>query len=1539
MLSKLDPHFYKRVLRIFFLVAIWFVACPVHTVLAAKCDFDGINGDYPDHGDISALAEGIVNENLTCFGADCDLDGMGGVTPDVGDLAVLMDMATTGSNTGECKRSMNFPKGEIWVPASGVDIVDPIDKTTVSFPAGSMGSGGFVRIEEPSELPDLDDIVLVGPTLSISLSSELITAFSVVIPKHLANERVASEAGAEIEIFVYDPVASAWNAVPTWFNPQKNGYEGLVEISSLSWRASSSRRASSDDPNAVRMAVAAQPMEPYEQGCLATGGHWNTKYCECPLNNWWADQEKWGEKSKKGKCEFNGSLPSTDGTFSFMTWNIGNVDGACNKNEKLYKLCRSSTEKNVSKMIKQKNPDIVFLQEVFPWKSYIAQDKTDEHKADGDIEWCGKDEMGGAVEIGEFHSWGGSRCGHQVSRILSGYDFLCTDGMGGFNGQLRTNLSIGNKGGIGERKGNGWECIAYKPGIVTNPVWKLPDGPPEKSDKGDADMNQDLALILEERKNGGNVNFINVHLASPQDDKDVKKNSKTRLKQVEKLRGVVGAMAANGELFYMAGDFNVDIGWCSSVLGGKGWFGQDPDSACEMKKWEQEGIGSHVSFGEKTVFYIAADLQLDYVFGNKKVSGSQKCAVQGKSGGTDHRAYYCPQLKWPSHEIIVPSLGTANLICPNGTSEVNGVCKPNAPPLAVRTSPSGLSGNQKPQRKLVLTWAHDRQPGQDADFYRIRWSTSSGLPDATSGKLTENEAVSSNGQKSYTADKLQSDTTYYFRIYSCKAGTPRSAPVCDLAGNEWSAKTHSEPQGQLLRAQTDPPLDQIVQMQAGGKKLFSVSYQVTGKDPWPSQGEHRIQLGTDRGAGRSSLFANSSWLGNDKNRPAGLAHLVNTGQIATFTFEMQAPSQGRYHECFSPVAEGLYWILPNETCWIIQVNGDPGQPATPVVSTDRNHYKASDVTFQDPGAPFNMTKGTIRTVTLKYRNDGPATWYKTGQHAVHLGTNNARDRVSPFCHSSWIGDSCDRPAELTEAEVPPGGTGTFTFILQANTAGVAPFKEYFAPVAENLVWMKEDHAYWTITVTDPLPALNLEVSFDGATGWGSSVTAAQNQSYWFRLTGGPPGSAVTFQISGQATGSLTKQTDPNGSGVWEFPSACDRATGQYTLSFTHNGQTRSVMENRTAGAGCGWDTDRTHYVASDVTFQNPGAPFSMIRGTTQTVTLKYRNDGQATWYQTGQHAVLLGTNHPRDRFSDFYHSSWIKPNRPARLQENTVPPGGTGTFIFTIQAPYFSVTQAKEYFAPVAENIDWLKEDHAYWSITVTDPPLALNLEASLNGSSDWGSAVTVAQNQSYWIRLTGGPSSSVVTLQFNGQATGAFTRQTDANGSVVWEFPSACDRAAGQYTISFTHNGQTRSITENRTAAAGCAWDTDRTHYVASDVTFQNPGAPFSMIRGTTQTVTLKYRNDGQATWYQTGQHAVLLGTNHPRDRFSDFYHSSWIKPNRPARLQENTVPPGGTGTFIFTIQAPYFSVTQAKEYFAPVAENIDWMKEDHAYWTITVP
>lgn len=239
---------------------------------------------------------------------------------------------------------------------------------------------------------------------------------------------------------------------------------------------------------------------------------------------------------------------------------------------------------------------------------------------------------------------------------------------------------------------------------------------------------------------------------------------------------------------------------------------------------------------------------------------------------------------------------------------------------------------------------------------------------------------------------------------------------------------------------------QHITLKPGESTNVWVKLKNTGKNWWYNVGQYPINLGTDNPKDRKSVFANSSWIGN--NRPASLSSSgISNGQETTFSFTITAPLEMKeYEEHFRPVAEHNSWFYDTDIVWYINV----WQP------------EYSSQWYSQSSYP-TVNSGDKITLQLKYKNTGSSTWKNYGPNQIHLATSHPKDRNSTFYTTgSWL--SPNRPANLEENEIKPGEIGTFNFEITApNQTGV--YTEYFQLVAEGKQWMEDQGVFLNIYVT------------------------------------------------------------------------------------------------------------------------------------------------------------------------------------------------------------------------------------------------------------------------------------------------------------------------------------------------------------------------------------------------------------------------------------------------------------------------------------------
>jgi uncharacterized protein YkwD len=172
---------------------------------------------------------------------------------------------------------------------------------------------------------------------------------------------------------------------------------------------------------------------------------------------------------------------------------------------------------------------------------------------------------------------------------------------------------------------------------------------------------------------------------------------------------------------------------------------------------------------------------------------------------------------------------------------------------------------------------------------------------------------------------------------------------------------------------------------------------------------------------------------------------VAPGGIATFTFAVKAPFVGGLVNIpLRPVVDGVAWL-------------DDQGVVVPVVTTVNYHSR-----WLTQSAYPTLRAGQVSgMLSISFLNTGAQTWTKglLGQEA-RLGVN--RD------NETWAGlgvgwPSANRVAFQSEASVPPGGVGTFTFQVRAPmTPGTYAIN--LRPVIDAVTWMEDEGVFLYVTV-------------------------------------------------------------------------------------------------------------------------------------------------------------------------------------------------------------------------------------------------------------------------------------------------------------------------------------------------------------------------------------------------------------------------------------------------------------------------------------------
>lgn len=360
------------------------------------------------------------------------------------------------------------------------------------------------------------------------------------------------------------------------------------------------------------------------------------------------------------------------------------------------------------------------------------------------------------------------------------------------------------------------------------------------------------------------------------------------------------------------------------------------------------------------------------------------------------------------------------------------------------------------------------------------------------------------------------------------------------------------------------------------------------------------------------------------------------------------------------------------------------------------------------------------------------------------------------------------------------------------------------------------------------------------------------------------------------------------------------------------------------------------------------SPVAVKAGTTVEFVVVVKNIGSATWTNSGDNAVNLGTLRPMDHKSRFAAESWISDNRSATMQEAMVAPGGTAHFNFLATAT--GSGKATDYFGLVMERISW-------FNLLI---PLTLNVQPAVFK----GELV----------------SQSAGNVELKTQETATVTVKVRNTGDVAWANSGAgavkigtskpFDRISNLYHSSWLSKNRVASAAtvvepgsegefvftiqapkkigsfreEFSLVAEGTAWMPVKFWLTvkvvpaiwSAELANQSTGL-VSVSPGDTATLWAEFRNTGNTTWQGEGINAVKLGTARKLDRISGFWDSSWLSKNRAAAIMPAEVRPGEVGRFTMVITAPN-KLGKYQEYFRPVVEGVTWLTDSGLHWDISV-
>jgi len=126
---------------------------------------------------------------------------------------------------------------------------------------------------------------------------------------------------------------------------------------------------------------------------------------------------------------------------------------------------------------------------------------------------------------------------------------------------------------------------------------------------------------------------------------------------------------------------------------------------------------------------------------------------------------------------------------------------------------------------------------------------------------------------------------------------------------------------------------------------------------------------------------------------------------------------------------------------------------------DAAAYSAQYVSQSIPD-PITMEAGATKTVVVKFKNTGTATWNEKGTNYISAYTVEPKYRDSVFAAKSWLAKS---QAAKVKGIVKPGAVGELSIVLQAPTK-VGEYTEEFHLAAENASWVNKGYFFFKIKV-------------------------------------------------------------------------------------------------------------------------------------------------------------------------------------------------------------------------------------------------------------------------------------------------------------------------------------------------------------------------------------------------------------------------------------------------------------------------------------------
>lgn len=494
---------------------------------------------------------------------------------------------------------------------------------------------------------------------------------------------------------------------------------------------------------------------------------------------------------------------------------------------------------------------------------------------------------------------------------------------------------------------------------------------------------------------------------------------------------------------------------------------------------------------------------------------------------------------------------------------------------------------------------------------------------------------------------------------------------------------------------------------------------LTNQLTWSAKMFHAIETDSPTWYTPYELGDNYILYNKDSSCGGSIVNIQNRATQALYNYTPYQPNQAALNAPMgTTVSCGAYGNI-NFFRYFQQWFGSPLTPPYQWSYVYQAAYTDDSLTQKIP-SPLRLQTGQKVYLTVSALNTGTATWTRTGDNPIKLGTSQPQDRNSALCTGAWL--DCARPALLAQNSVPPGQIGTFGFWMTVpDTVGY--YKEFFNLVAENNTWLNDTGLYFDFNVIPTYRWIPLSADYYSDPDHTQPVTngnlLANTRSYgvlkvkntgnqtWqndpdkpVRLGTSQPNDHISPLCANSWNGcdrlsTLQESTvSPGQIGTFNFELDSPVKPNFYgeSLNIVIENQewmipANYVMWMKTNTPTYSWQLlDNTLYTDSSKTTQ---ANLQNIQpGQRLYVNLNVKNTGNTTWSNTNN-PVRVGTYSPFDHSSIFYDSTWVNGVRTANITQPTVQPGQTGTFSFWITAPTHS-GQFSDTFNLVSENKQWM---------------------------------------------------------------------------------------------------------------------------------------------------------------------------------------------------------------------------------------------------------